>query len=166
MKFGGRVSTSATSVKRDFIIKNKIFYDESAKFVTAEDYSFSLKIAKKKGIYTFVNEPLGHHLFHSKSASSKYSKHLKSIKEVLKYHISKIQSFEKNKKLLWDEVKSFYFFKEILFGYNKNSFFKKIIDMIHLFFKHPLNILNYVFYLFVKRVKETIIYFLFKPKNL
>ena len=37
---GNRFSTSASVIKRDFVIKNNIFYNERKDFITAEDYDF------------------------------------------------------------------------------------------------------------------------------
>ena len=166
LKFGGRVSTSATTVKKSFIIKNNILYDENYKFITAEDYYFFMKIAKKKGVFIFINKPLGHHLFHEKSASSTYSKHHKAIEEVIKYHILKVQKFEKDKKKLWNEINSFYSLKEKLFGFKKTEFSnQKKVNLFSLFFQYPFNVMNFLFYILIKRTKEIIIYSFFKTKN-
>ena len=37
---GNRFSTSASVIKKNFIIKNNIFFNERKDFITAEDYDF------------------------------------------------------------------------------------------------------------------------------
>ena len=69
--FGNRNSTSATSVKKVFLLNNNVKFNEKNEFVTAEDYEFFLNIALNNGIFHYINIPLGKHLFHNKSESSK-----------------------------------------------------------------------------------------------
>lgn len=90
---GNCVSTSASVVNRNFIYKKKIFFNENKKFVTAEDYDFFLNIAKNNGKFKFINIVLGKHLMHSKSMSSNYYLHRKSIINVLDKHFYR---FKKN----------------------------------------------------------------------
>ena len=88
---------------RDSVFKKKL---RNKFFITSEDYSFFLHIANLNGVFIFLNKPLGYHTFHKKSMSYNYKRHMKSKMKVLKYHTFKVQTFEKNKQLLFDRIKS------------------------------------------------------------
>ena len=83
---GNCVSTSATIVKKDILKKDKILFDEKKQFITAEDYDFFLKIAKKGYKFKFLNQILGKRLIYNESMSSKYELHKGSVYSVLKKH--------------------------------------------------------------------------------
>ena len=45
---GNKLCTSASSVKRSFLKRNKIMFNEDKRFITSEDYNLFLDIAEKK----------------------------------------------------------------------------------------------------------------------
>ena len=106
LKYGNVLSTSASTVKKEFLTKNKIKFNQNKKFVTAEDYEFFLNIAAKKGKFFFISQPLGYHYFHKKSASHNINKHKRAINEVLKYHSFHVQNFDLNKKKFFSICKN------------------------------------------------------------
>ena len=104
--FGNRNSTSATTVKKDFLFKKNIKFNESSNFVTAEDYEFFLNIALNKGVFYYLHLPLGIHLFHEKSESAIPKKLYEAKFRVLKHHIfNNKNKNEANKNVLWKKVK-------------------------------------------------------------
>ena len=102
---GNKFSTSASTIKKEFILKNKVYFNERSDFVTAEDYDFFLNLVNKGAKVKFYNQILGDHLFYDGSQSSNFKLHKDSIKNVLSFHVFNVQNFEKNKKKLWNKLK-------------------------------------------------------------
>ena len=152
---GNRLSTSATCVKKDFINEKKIEFDENKIFVTAEDYSFFLKIAKFKAYFYFINEPLGCRLIHSNSASYQKQKHFKAVKSVLRYHVTYIQNIVRNKNTLWNLVYNNFNFRNNIIPQNKNKLFLEYyFNFFVLFLKSPKNNFEYLLFIVAKSIKN------------
>ena len=153
LEFGNCLSTSASVVKKSFLKKNNISFNERKDFVTAEDFDFFLKIAKKKGIFFFLHLPLGEHLFHSKSASSNYKKHYVSSRAVINYHIFEVQKFYSDKKKIWEKANFHIIFQELIIKLkNKEinlNLFKKVF-CFYLF--NPIFSFIFTYKVIVKRL--------------
>lgn len=154
LKKGNRFSTSASCVRKKFILQKKIKFEERKSFITAEDYSFFLHLAFHNANFFFLNKPLGCRLIHSKSYSKKILFHLRAVSDVLKYHVYKVQNFNKNKSELWREIENNFLIRKNLFVYDyKNRFFKKYVKIFKLFLKYPKNNLSYFYYLIQKKIR-------------
>ena len=141
-------------LEKNLYYKKKIKFEEQKSFITAEDYSFFLHLAFHNANFFFLNKPMGCRLIHSKSYSKKIIFHLKAVSSVLKYHVFKVQNFNKNKYELWRETENNFLIRKNLFAYNyKNSFFKKYIKIFQLFFQYPKNNLSYFNYLIQKKIR-------------
>ena len=156
--FGNRNSTSASSVEKNFLKKNKIFFDEQKKFTTAEDYSFFLKFAYKQAKFYYLNQCLGIHSIHKKSASSNEKKHQNAIREVLNYHVFKYQKNFKDKKSLWNKIIFNLKIKSQILEvvYKKN--FISIIDLIFLFISNPISFCLQIQFLIKKKYQNIVSY--------
>ena len=95
--FGNRFPNSSIVVKKEFILLNKISYNESTKFSSVEDYDFILMIAKFKANMLALNLALGEYIIHNQNISNS-EKHLRNLKYLLIYHAYYIQDFDYNKK--------------------------------------------------------------------
>ena len=91
--YGNCLSTSAVSISKSFIINNKLKFSEKVKFITAEDYDFWLKLAKRNARFYFCSMYLGFYQLHTKSNSTKdILNHQNNVNNVINYHIKKIKS--------------------------------------------------------------------------
>ena len=161
IKQGSKFSTSASVVKKSFLNKNKILFDEKKDYVSSEDYSFFMNVARKKANFFFINKPLGFHLFHNTSVSSNLFKHFKSQQSVIKNHIFNVQEFTKNKKKLWLQAKSFLELKIIFFNLGKDNRFSQLKKIIIFFIYKPLFTINYLHNLLIKKLKDHFFYLLY-----
>lgn len=150
--FGNRNSTSATSVKKEFLINNNISFNEKREFVTAEDYEFFLQIASKNGIFYYLNIPLGLHLFHEKSESSNLNKLFKAHEKVLDYHIQNCQNFSKKK--LRKKIKFLNKIKFLLFFNKNNNVFYKFSYIFFLILNIPLTSFFFFIFLIKKSIRQ------------
>mgnify|MGYP001189425096 CR=1 FL=1 len=153
LEFGNCLSTSASVVKKSFIKKNNINFNERNDFVTAEDFDFFLKIARKNGIFFFLHLPLGEHLFHNKSESFNYEKHKNSSQAVLKHHIFKVQKFNINKKKIWRKANFHLTFQEFIIKLkNKEINFNLFKKVFALYLFNPIFSLIFTYKMIVKRL--------------
>tara|TARA_B100001996_G_scaffold351567_1_gene311694 strand:- start:52 stop:987 length:936 start_codon:yes stop_codon:yes gene_type:complete len=166
LTYGNRNSTSASAVRKSFINKLNIFFDEKKNFVTAEDYDFFLKIAKNQGKFFFLHLPLGKHIFHKKSSSSKESRHTRSISFVLRHHVFKIQTFCEDRAVLWGRVLENLKIKESIFNLKDKKFqLKFLINFLKIFSAKPLKVTRILYFLIIKFFKQLLIYRYYSKKS-
>lgn len=98
---GNSLSTSATMLNKNFLKKNNLKFNESRNFVSVEDYDLWMMFAKKNANFLFIDNILGTYLIHNNGISQNNVKHFNNLKNLLFYHVFKIQKFESDKKALW-----------------------------------------------------------------
>ena len=167
LKFGNRNSTSASIIKKDFINKFNINFDERRSFITCEDYDFFLNIAKKGGKFHYTNEPLGVHIFHKESASSDKTFHLNSINAVIKYHVFKVQKFSKQKQKLWKSINDIKKLKKVVFNIKKiNKNYSYLFEFFDFFLYKPVQTLKFILFLIYKYLIQSLIYYIYMFKKI
>jgi len=157
---GNKLCTSASSVKRSFLKRNKIMFNEDKRFITSEDYNLFLDIAEKKGRFNFINKPLGYHFQHKKSASANYSKHMQSTKAVLRFHLKNSPSFTKTKKKqLWKKAEEWYFIKKKLdfIRFEKNKI-TAINNLNSIMLGKPIQVTIFILKIYFKKIKDIYFY--------
>jgi len=163
---GSCVSTSASTINREFIFSHKIFFNEKKIFITAEDYDFFLNLAYKKAKFYFLNRPLGIHLFHKQSASSNFKKHRKATLEVLKYHVFKLQKFNKNKDNLWLKINFFILTKDLLVKVSlKNIRLSILYSLIKLALLRPVQFFLYILKIIIKQMFQFFLFYFYLVLN-
>ena len=136
LKFGNCLSTSASIVRKDFLINKKIQFNEDPNFFTAEDYEFFLNLANSDAKFKFLHQVLGEHLFYKNSNSANYELHKEAVKSVVKHHVFNVQDFSKNKEKLWNALKVNFYLQDVIFLF---FYKKKYLKSILFFFKILLN---------------------------
>ena len=147
LRYGSVFSTSASVIKRNFLINNKIWFSEKKVFSSFEDYDFFLNIAFKGGSFYFLKDVLGKHLFHEQSTTLKKKNYDQSLQSVIKSHVKK-QKFEPNKNKLLSDILMFHEIKNNLF--NLFNFKKICISLTKLFvyfISRPIDFLKIIYYL-------------------
>lgn len=155
IKYGSNLSTSASIVKREFINNNLISFSETENIKNVADYDFFLKIAKARGKFFFYKKPLGFHLMHQSSTTSKsQDSYFFAIKNVLNDHLN---SKYINKKIYYFALLNLKVMELIS---NKDlSRNKKIYLLIKYFIKNPLIITFITIRIFEKKIKNIILNF-------
>lgn len=82
---GNTLSTSATTIRKDILLKTNGFSEEEA-FVTVEDYEYWLRLARE-GHFLFIEEPLGEFHIHDNNQSSRAETHAKALVAVVSSHL-------------------------------------------------------------------------------
>jgi glycosyltransferase involved in cell wall biosynthesis len=142
---GNCISTSASIVRKNFLIRKNISFSENKNFITSEDYDFFMNIAFKKAKFKFMHEVMGEHLFHHEGQSSDYIRHKQSVISVVKYHVFEVQDFEKNKEKLWRNLKFNFKFMDLVYCFNNKKRIKSFIIFIKVFLRFPFKTLIYIY---------------------
>lgn len=151
--YGNRNGTSATSVNKNFLLKNNIKFNENIEFITAEDYEFFLNIALKGGLFTYLQIPLGIHLYHEKAESAKPNKLNNARMEVLKYHVYSNKSFLKKDKL-WKKICKINAIKSLISSFIQTRDFLKLVNILYKILGAPLESFNIFNFLIKKTIKQ------------
>lgn len=101
---GNCLSTSATLVRRNFLIKNNLLFRENKEFVTAEDYDLWMLLARAGAKFKFIASVQGVFLIHATNSSGQIERHNQSVVNVIRDHVYRLQSFQANKENLWRKI--------------------------------------------------------------
>ena len=147
LKRGNCVSTSASIVKKEFLSKHNILFNEKRDFITAEDYDFFMNLAFKNAKFKFLHQVLGEHLFYNKSQSSNYEPHKAAVMSVTKYHVFEVQDFTEEKEKMWNNLKvNFYFMDLIYFLKYRREYIKGFFTFFKMFLNFPIKTLNFILF--------------------
>ena len=147
LKYGSCISTSASVVKKKYLVDNKIFFSEEKDFAPYEDYDFWMRIAKNNGKFKFLSEVLGEHLFHRESWGEKNKSILKkSTLSILKHHVFNVQNFTNRKKNLWSYVESRLILNDITELLFSKKYFKGFAELSKLFCRHPIKLITLILF--------------------
>jgi glycosyltransferase involved in cell wall biosynthesis len=101
---GNRLSTSATVIRRDFLRRHDLAFDERPQYVTVEDYALWLELARHGARFKFIPEVHGEFVVHGGNNSGRLWRHLKSTETLLRDHVFTIQRFESSPERLWKRI--------------------------------------------------------------
>ncbi len=101
---GNRLSPSATVVRRDFLVRHGLTFDESQDYVTVEDYGLWLNLARTNARFKFIHDVQGEYVIHGTNSSAQLSRHWKNGETLLHDHVFNIQQFHPSPDRLWKLV--------------------------------------------------------------
>ena len=104
--YGNRLSPSASIVRKEFLIKNKVRFNESSNFVTVEDYDYWLQLAFLDANFKFIKSFEGEYLVHGGNSSGFQALHKRNELNLLKHHVFNIQKFTCDKGTLWRNMQA------------------------------------------------------------
>ena len=112
---GNRLSTSATTVRRSFLVEHSLRFNQSQDYVIVEDYDLWLRIAFCGGRFHFINAPLGEYIIDDGNISSNVTKAQNNHKTLLRDHVFGLQTFQPDKDRLWRKL-----YAQLLISNSKN----------------------------------------------
>ena len=98
---GNQLSTSATTIRKSFLMDHQLSFNESHDFDIVEDYDLWLRIANKKAEFFLIKEVLGVYVVNGQNLISDWSLYMTNLKNLYHTHIYEIQDYEKNIDELW-----------------------------------------------------------------
>ncbi len=110
--YGNRLSPSASIVRKEFLIKNEVRFNESFNFVTVEDYDYWLQLAFLDANFKFIKSFEGEYLVHGGNSSGYQALHKRNELNLLKHHVFNVQQFADDKEALWKSMLAIFSFRE------------------------------------------------------
>jgi teichuronic acid biosynthesis glycosyltransferase TuaG len=83
---GNKIVLSSSCIKRSFLIKKKIRFNENRKLISVEDYDFWLQIAKLNGRFLLISKILGTYNLNDSSISRKRYNHFLNTMYLIKQY--------------------------------------------------------------------------------
>lgn len=104
LTLGNRVSTSAATVRRDFLNKHGLRFNQSPDYVIVEDYDMWLRIAFHGGVFHFMDTVLGEYIIEDDNISSNMQRAHRNHLVLFHDHVYSLQTFQPDKDKLWREL--------------------------------------------------------------
>lgn len=146
---GNQLSTSATTIRKSFLIDHQLFFNESHDFAIVEDYDLWLRIAIKKAEFFLLKEVLGVYVVNGQNLISDWSLYIRNLKNLYHSHIYVIQNYEKNKDKLWRNKLIEIDLLRIGHLFRSQKYILFILSFIKATIKNPL----YIVLHFIKKIK-------------
>jgi glycosyltransferase involved in cell wall biosynthesis len=141
--FGNRLSTSATSMRIDFLRGNNLKFNELSELATVEDYDLWLNLARCDANFVFLSESLGFYTVGDSNMIANSNLFCTNLRNLLKIHVFDIQQFAKDKDQLWKLLKLRFDICRV--QYVETTTLKKIVGIFKLWALHPVNFIRLVF---------------------
>lgn len=104
LRLGNRVSTSAVTVRRDFLNRHGLRFNQSSDYVIVEDYDMWLQVAFYGGVFHFIADYLGEYIIAGDNISSNSQRIQNNHLVLLRDHVYSRQTFQPDKDRLWREI--------------------------------------------------------------
>ena len=104
--YGNRLSPSASLVRKEFLLKNEVRFNESPNFITVEDYDYWLQLALLDASFKFIHSFEGEYLVHGGNSSGYLALHKRNELYLLKHHVFNVQKFASDKEMLWRSMQA------------------------------------------------------------
>ncbi len=101
---GNRLSTSATTVRREFLNSHELRFNQARDYIIVEDYDLWLRIALKGACFFFIKQPLGKYIIEDGNISLNTTKMRHNQEVLLREHVYEIQDFEPDRDKLWRQI--------------------------------------------------------------
>lgn len=141
--FGNRLSTSATSMRIEFLRDNNLKFNESSEFATVEDYDLWLNLAKCDANFVFLSESLGFYTVGESNMIANSNLFCTNLQNLLRVHVFSIQRFSEDKDKLWKLLELRFDICKL--QYVETFMLKKIIGILKLLTAHPVNSIRIIF---------------------
>lgn len=152
---GNCISTSASVIKKEFLIKYGINFSEDKKYVTAEDYEFWMQLALHGAEFKFIPSIQGEYFIHSNNMSGNAERHKNAVKAVLLDHVMGLQKFA-NPKKLWNLVETRILVEEALDEARRKNFKKMLLKIIEAQTNSKLGLIKIIKIKFFNKINDSI----------
>jgi glycosyltransferase involved in cell wall biosynthesis len=154
LKQGNRLSTSAVTVRTNFLLKHDLCFNERKDYVIVEDYDLWLMLANKNAKFYFINKFLGEYVIEEDNISLAVSKNRQNLLVLLNDHVYNIQEFEQNKNMLWQEINLILMIGDAGESFGKWKIFSGMKILAGALIKHPIQSLKIIFEKFLTKVNK------------
>jgi len=104
LREGNRLSTSAVIVKRDFLNKYHMRFNESPDYIIVEDYDLWLRLILCGAVVSFMPEILGKYIIEDDNLTGNQKRFRRNLTTMLYDHVYYHQKFSLDKDKLWQQI--------------------------------------------------------------
>ncbi len=101
---GNRLSTSAVTIRLEFLKSHALLFNEASDYVIVEDYDLWLRLAERGARFHFLDRCLGEYTIEDDNISGETATYCAHREVLLRDHVYRVQQFESDKEKLWREV--------------------------------------------------------------
>jgi len=139
--YGNRLSTSATSIRLNFLKDNNLKFNESKGLAMVEDYDLWLNLSNKGAKFKFIQKHLGFYTVGSLNMISNSELFCNNLNNLLKTHTFDIQRFAESNEL-WATLQVRHDICQI--RYMEVGFYNKTYNFFKTFLVHPIIFLDLI----------------------
>jgi glycosyltransferase involved in cell wall biosynthesis len=148
---GNFLSTSATCVRRYFLDKHKLFFDDSPGLFIVEDYDLWLRIALNGGRFYTLNQILGEYLINETSMINNIELMKNNHFNLYKKHAYNIQNFTKDKNRLYKNLELNYLNNYVIMLFLQGYYFDCLKIMLYILIKNPFSFIIKIIHRVIKK---------------
>lgn len=101
---GNCLSPSATTIKKSFLKKKKLYFSESHDYAIVEDYDLWLRLAKNGAVITFIDKTLGDYFVDGENMIGDWEKYINNLEKLYKQHAYDVQNFDPEKDKVYNQL--------------------------------------------------------------
>ena len=134
---GNCLSPSATTIKKSFLTKKELLFNESPDFAIVDDYDLWLRMAKNGATFTFIDKTLGDYVVDGGNMISDWGKYIKNLEYLYKYHAFYVQNFEPNKGKVYNKLIANIHFQRLKNALKEKKYTEMIYELSQILHKSP-----------------------------
>ncbi len=144
--YGNRLSPSASLVRKEFLLKNEVRFNESSNFVTVEDYDYWLQLALLDASFKFIHSFEGEYLVHGGNSSGYLALHKRNELNLLKHHVFNVQNFASDKETLWRDMQAIVSLREAFQKLKSGSVWLFVKGLLMSLYSSPYFLSKWIFH--------------------
>tara|TARA_B100000686_G_C16729049_1_gene939518 strand:- start:656 stop:1588 length:933 start_codon:yes stop_codon:yes gene_type:complete len=152
--YGNRLSPSASVIRKSFLLENEIAFNESADFITVEDYDYWLQLAMLDASFKFIHCFEGEYLVHGANSSGFTEIHKRNELNLMKHHVFNVQTFEPDKDKLWRQIDSMISIRDGFHVLKAGISYSAISFLMRTAISSPYHVGKWFFYRLIYSVKN------------
>ena len=141
---GNCISTSATTVKKEFLTRFELQFNESKKYVIVEDFDLWLRIAFNGGRFHFIHKPLGEYVINTDNLSLDNSKARGNLCNLMNDHVHSLPRSFGSPIFLFEIICIGHFLQEVKLNFIRGNFYFAFKQVIRFYCKFPLQLSLYL----------------------
>ena len=134
---GNKLSPSAVCLNKNYLLVNKIFFNENINFKIIEDYDFWLRFFQSHNQIKFINHTLSEYILLNDSISNNTLLYIKNLENLYRKHVYQIQNFTDDKDELMNTLLVNILPMKMKYHIKNFNIYKLIITLLKLISKDP-----------------------------
>ncbi len=134
---GNKLSPSAVCLNKNYLLENKILFNENINFKIVEDYDFWLRFFQSHNQIKFINHTLSEYILLNDSISNNTLLYIKNLENLYRKHVYQIQNFTDDKDELMNTLLVNILPMKMKYHIKNFNIYKLIITLLKLISKDP-----------------------------